>query len=233
MQLRQLSLLLICMVCFFSSRGSSFQIPSQELCPKNSGCELPDSISQAVILTDEEIITSTIDSGPAPIDERESLFPEKSLSLVFSHFTWGAELGCSIDMTGHDQSTVDVDVNIGYKNDYFRNIGVGFGIHKSVDSSNTFIPIYFLMRTSFRPQPSLCFMHFKAGYSFNTISKSSYFGDVTASLGLGVNLAMTKRFRSHIILAYAFRHFSLRHRNVINLDQKNISLIQLSFGVNF
>lgn len=44
---------------------------------------------------------------------RESLFPEKSRSLAKSHFTWGAEAGASIDLTGHDMSTFDVDVLFG------------------------------------------------------------------------------------------------------------------------
>ncbi len=212
MRNRQWMLLCVCMVCFFTCFSQNQTLPDSLYIASDS------TINNSEIVVEEE---------------RESLFPHKSFSLVFSHFTWGAELGCSIDMTGHDQSTVDVDVNLGYKNDIIRNIGLGVGIHRSVDSSNTFIPVYFLFRSSFRKSPSLFFMHFKAGYSFNTIEKSPYLGDITASLGLGINLAVSKNFKSHLIIGYAFRHFSMRHRDYLNLDQQNISLAQISFGVNF
>ena len=58
----------------------------------------------------------------------ESLFPDKSIDLGKSHFTWGAEFGSSIDMTAHNMSTFDLDVNFGYKNAVFKVVGVGVGI---------------------------------------------------------------------------------------------------------
>lgn len=244
---KQCLLLLFCMVCCFSVNSANLELSFD----KNENT--PDTVKTIIGILGKEIKRDSPFKEVVEIDEakedfcqgfvtinedrteytRESIFPHKSLSLMFSHFTWGAELGCSIDMTGQDQSTIDLDVNLGYKNIVIRNIGVGAGIHRSVNGANTFIPVYFLFRSSFREKPSLCFLHFKAGYSFNTIEKSPYLGDVTASLGVGINLAMSKKFKSHIILSYAFRHFSLRHRDILNLDKKNISLAQISFGVNF
>lgn len=76
---------------------------------------------------------------------RESLFPEKSRSLAKSHFTWGAEAGASIDLTGHDMSTFDVDVLFGYKNSYIRMVGLGAGIHTALcreeTTSSLFMPL--------------------------------------------------------------------------------------------
>lgn len=166
-------------------------------------------------------------------EQRESIFPQKSLSLALSHFTWGADIGGSIDLDSNDMSTFDADVNFGYKNKYIRIIGVGAGIHRAFGNGNTFIPIYFLFRSSFRSRPSLCFFNLRAGYSFNTIRESPMFGDISASIGIGFNLAMSRRFMSHIILSYGFRHFSRRHRTEAGLPAENSNLAQISFGVNF
>lgn len=165
--------------------------------------------------------------------QRESIFPQKSLSLALSHFTWGADIGGSIDLDSNDMSTFDADVNFGYKNKYIRIIGVGAGIHRAFGNGNTFIPVYFLFRSSFRSRPSLCFLNLRAGYSFNTIRESPTFGDISASIGIGFNLAMSRRFMSHIILSYGFRHFSRRHRTQVGLSTQNSNLAQISFGVNF
>ena len=62
------------------------------------------------------------------------------------------------------------------------------------------------------------------------------FGDFSLSDGIGFNLSMTRRCMTHIIhiiLAYGFRHFSVRHSQASKLDYNDISLAQLSFGINF
>lgn len=163
----------------------------------------------------------------------ESLFPSHSRDLRTSHFTWGAELGSSIDMGGHDMSTFDLDFILGYKNSFIRTVGVGAGVHKAFGNGSTFIPVYLLFRSSFTSKPSLFFLHFKAGYSFNTIQDSDMFGDVVASIGLGINLAMTKKCMTHIIVGYGFRHFTKKHQESVSLGTQNINLAQLSFGISF
>lgn len=170
---------------------------------------------------------------PAGAEQRESLFPDKGKDLIGSHFTWGAEVGTSIDVSGYDTSTFNIDALLGYKSDYFRIAGVGAGIHRALGTGDNFIPVYVVLRTSFSYKPRLFFMSLKAGYSFNTISNSSTFGDVNAALGAGINLAISKRFKSHIILAYEFRHFNSKHREKYSLEAEDISLATLTFGVNF
>ena len=166
-------------------------------------------------------------------EERESLFPKASRDLGTSHFTWGAEFGASIDLSGYNTSTFNVDAVLGYKNSYFRILGVGVGVHRSLGNADNFIPVYALMRTSFSTRPRLFFMSLKAGYSFNTMGDSPMFGDTNAQLGAGINLAMSKKFNSHIILAYEFRHFNKRHKYILNDKADDISLATISFGVNF
>ncbi|MDE5875963.1 MAG: hypothetical protein K2H47_00425 [Muribaculaceae bacterium] len=177
---------------------------------------------------------STLTSSPStPDNERESIFPQGSVSLETSHFTWGVDIGASIDVTANDQSTFDADVVFGYKNSWIRLVGIGGGIHRSFGSGDNFIPLYVIFRSSFSPQPRLFFLNFKAGYSFNTIGNAATYGDTTASIGLGINLAMSKRFQSHIIIGYGFRHYSSRHQSSMELSSANVSLAQLSIGVNF
>ncbi|MDE6792372.1 MAG: hypothetical protein K2J48_04745 [Muribaculaceae bacterium] len=171
--------------------------------------------------------------SPLMAQERESIFDEGKKGLVGSHFTWGGELGTSIDVSGYDMSTFNIDALFGYKNSYFRIVGLGAGIHRALGTGDNFIPVYAVMRTSFSHSPILFFMSLKPGYSFNTIHNSSTFGDVNAALGAGINLAISKRFKSHIILAYEFRHFNKKHREKYSLEVENISLATLSFGVNF
>ncbi|MCM1377275.1 MAG: hypothetical protein NC097_03065 [Clostridium sp.] len=152
---------------------------------------------------------------------------------MFSHFTWGAEVGGSIDLTGHDMSTFDIDALFGYKNDYIRLLGVGVGVQKSFGANNMFVPLYVVFRSSFRKQPSLLFFNIKVGYSFNTIEESPTYGDISASVGIGINLAMGKKFQSHILLSWGYRHFTDRHKANFNLDTRNINMAQIGFGVNF
>lgn len=163
----------------------------------------------------------------------DSIFPEKSLDLHTTHFTWGAEFGMSLDMTSHDMSSVDADIMLGYKSSIFKVLGLGAGIHRAIGTGDNFIPVYAIIRTSFRKKPSLLFMHLCMGYSFNTISDSPMMGDTMANIGLGVNLAMTRKFQSHIVLSAGYRHFRPRHREIINMDTDNVYLVKLSFGINF
>ncbi len=186
--------------------------------------------------------TSTTDSSQKSKQElselernpqRESIFPSGTRNLEYSHFSWGAEVGTSIDLSGNDMSTINADAYVGYKNKFIRFVGAGVGIHRSFGQGNNFIPIYFLFRSSFRSIPSPLFFHFQAGYSFNTIGDAPVFGDISGSVGMGINLAMSRKFQSHILLAFGFRHFNKRHQENIHIRNENIPLAQIAFGINF
>jgi len=164
---------------------------------------------------------------------QESIFGN-SVSLDKSHFTWGAEFGSSIDLTGHDLSTFDLDVILGYKNKYIKTAGVGVGVHRTVQGGNIFIPIYAMIRTSFTSRPSICFLHARFGYSFNTIEDSPMFGDFSSLLGCGFNLSQSRKAKTYIILGGGVRYFNERHKQMISaVDTHFIWIAQLQFGVNF
>lgn len=194
------------------------------------------SDSLAAVRTEAPVSPKEVPVSVSKIEHEEhaeSFFPQRARSLEESHFSWGAEFGTSIDVSGYDSSTFNVDALFGYKNKYLRLLGMGVGIHRSFGTGDNFVPVYAVVRTSFSSRPKLFFMSFKAGYSFNTISNSSTFGDVNASLGAGINLAVSRKFRTHIILGYEFRHFNQKHREKYSLEAEDISLATLSLGVNF
>lgn len=163
----------------------------------------------------------------------DSFFPEKSVNLAKSHFTWGAEFGSSIDMTAHNLSTFDLDVNIGYKNSFFKIIGIGAGIHRSLSSGDTYVPLYAVIRTSFRKKPSLFFLNVQIGYSFNTISNGPFHGDFASALGCGINLSQSRRAKSFIILSAGTRYFNKNHKSITKIDASTITVAKIVIGINF
>lgn len=179
------------------------------------------------------------DAGALVIDndtttvETQSLFPDKSPNLAFSHFTWGAEFGSSIDLTGNNLSTFDLDVNVGYKNSFIKIVGVGVGIHRSIASGDNYIPVYFLFRSSFRKRPSLFFMNLQFGYSFNTISDAPTFGDFSSALGVGLNLTQSRRAKSYVILSVGNRYFNDNHKSLVKLDTKYVYVAKIVIGIHF
>lgn len=173
------------------------------------------------------------DTGENRETGRESIFGGNR-PLDTSHFTWGADLGASLDLTANDMSTFDLDFILGYKNSLFKTLGVGVGIHRTVQSGDNFIPVYALIRTSFTSRPSLLFLNVRLGYSFNTIEDSPTFGDYNAGFGCGINLSQGKKAKTYIILGVAYRYFNENHRDyVARLDTQSVWLAQLQFGVNF
>ncbi len=183
--------------------------------------------------------SATVSNPSVPADtlahqERESLFPKSSRNLATSHFTWGAEAGASLDLTGHDMSTFDVDVLLGYKNSYIKLVGLGAGIHRTVHGGDNFIPVYATIQTSFRKKPSLFFFSAKIGYSFNTISDSPTFGDLSSTMGVGINLSRSKNAQTHVILSAGYRYFNHRHIEMVErIDQHYIYIARLCFGISF
>lgn len=202
------------------------------------------------VYSDGRVITETI-NGPVPEDHEignQSLDADDNRSSsdssyklsdaaesrrkAMSRFTAGIELGTGLDISGNDLSTFNFDLLFGYRHKAIQLLGVNIGVHKSLGSRDSYIPICAVIRTSFRPKPSLMFLHFSAGYSFNTISNSPMFGDITATLGCGINLVQRTKFQSNIIMAFGFRHLNTRHQELTRINQNNVGFAQISFGIS-
>lgn len=165
--------------------------------------------------------------------QHESIFDYKSPSLSKSHFTWGADVGASIDVGGYDFSTFDLDVVIGYKNSIIKTLGISAGIHRDFHQGTNFVPLTAVIRTGFIPRSSLCFLNMKAGYSFNTVGETDTKGGFIFNAGVGFNLATSKNFQSHIILSYEFIHLNEQQGTMIDKVRNHVDMIQIAVGVNF
>ena len=152
---------------------------------------------------------------------------------AIQHFGWGADVGSTIDIASNDMSSIDIDAYFGYKNNFFRIIGVGAGIKSAIGNSYTFIPVYAILRTNFTPRPTLCFMDLKLGYSFNTLKEDATQNSFMGSVGLGFNLYSRREFKSHLILAYTFMNTDSYYTGNVYNEINNYSGMSVKIGISF
>lgn len=148
-------------------------------------------------------------------------------------FAWGASLVSSVDLSGHDMSTIGIDAYLGMKVPYVQMLGVGLGVNVPVSNSLRTFPIYMVARTNFRNRPSLCFLDVRGGISLNDVTDNTRKVGEYVSAGVGINLASSKKFSSHLILAYTFIG---RHDFVLNDEPwtiHNLHMATLRLGISF
>lgn len=133
-----------------------------------------------------------------------SLFGGDGDELVTSHFSWGADLGTSIDLTTSDMTSVNLHACLGYKSRSIRFLGIGAGINTMMNNSSRSYPVYAMLRTSFSLRPRLCFMDLRLGAVFNNFYEFKNQTDLYSSIGLGITLAAGRRFSSHLVIGYTF-----------------------------
>lgn len=163
----------------------------------------------------------------------ESIFDVNSGLIESSRFTWGADVGTSIDVGGYDMSTFDLDVVVGYKHGLIRTLGVSAGVHRDFSKGNHLIPVCGVLRLAFSPTQELTFLNLKGGYSFNSIGDTDTTKGFVMTAGIGFNLAMSRRFRSHLILSYEYLRLNGEQRILVDRSRNHVDMIQLLFGVTF
>lgn len=119
-------------------------------------------------------------------------------------FGWGAAVGGCIDMTGHDMSSINLDVNFGYRNSWINLLGVGASIDMMVNNSVRAFPVYAILRTGFSKHPTLCFGDVRVGCVFDSLNNNNHQTRMYVSPGVGVNLATGRTFRSYLMLSYVY-----------------------------
>lgn len=210
-----------------------FTVPAKAQSPVETTIEETTTITK--VMADGTVITETISS-----DDTEALMskrtPEEVIPSVkneqLRNLMLGLELSTCLDVSSSDLSTFNAEIMFGYRHKAIQLLGLMVGIHKSLGSRDSFIPVCLVFRTSFRKKPSRFFMHFNAGYSFNTVSRSPMFGDVTACLGGGINLVQRRKFQSNIVLGFGFRHFNRRHQEMTQIFKENVGFAQISLGIS-
>ena len=82
-------------------------------------------------------------------------------------FTWGADAGASIDLSGNDMSAVDFNAVFGMSRGWINFLGLGVEADIMISNSCRSYPIYVNFRTNFQNKPSLLFWDVKLGTSLN------------------------------------------------------------------
>lgn len=125
-------------------------------------------------------------------------------NYTLGHFAWGIDAGSAVDLTANDMTSVNIHGYFGYKGSWVRFLGVGAGINTMISNSSRSYPIYAMFRTSFSKQPQLCFMDLRGGIAFNNILNYPSQTDPFGSIGIGITLAHSRKFSSHLIVSYDF-----------------------------
>lgn len=119
-------------------------------------------------------------------------------------FSWGADLNSSIDLSQNDMSNIGIDAYFGVSLPAVEMLGVGVGANVPVSNSRYSYPLFAIVRTNFLTRPSLCFVDLRTGLSVNNRIDSRQQVGAYINAGVGIQLASTRSFRSHLILGYTF-----------------------------
>lgn len=156
--------------------------------------------AQSPSAAETDSILFIIPSPESSIAQQARVAKESTLG----HFTWGADLGSSVDLTGNDMTSLDIHGCFGYKGPGVRLAGIGAGINSMMNNASRCYPVYAILRTSFTREPQLCFLDLRLGVSFNNILNYKSQTDFYGTIGAGITLAKGKKFSSHIIVSYNF-----------------------------
>lgn len=154
-------------------------------------------------------------------------------TLFMRHFTWGVDAGSSIDVSGNDLSSLDMEAFFGYKNDIIQALGVGVGLHSALGNSNSMIPAFALCRVNLRSYKPLLFVETRIGYSFNSLNTAVKQDGVYSSVGIGFNLYMSKKVKSHIALLYSYSGLKADSSEGYVKYAHSLSAMSIRIGVSF
>lgn len=147
-----------------------------------------------------------------------------------SNFGWGIDAGTSIDVSGHDMSTINFDAYFGYKDRYIDIAGFGAGIHMMVSNSCRYFPLYGVIRTGFSSKNSLCFLDFRAGVAIDNLNDGSTQTVPYINPAVGFNLATGAKFKSYLIVGYIYNGMkSFGDTSIAG----GLSMINFRIGVSF
>ncbi len=165
---------------------------------------------------------------------RESNLSDIGTQRALKPFTFGAEAGASIDMSGNDLSSFDIDIFGGYRSHIIKCFGLGAGLHNSFSNNRYYLPIYALFRSNLFSDKSLFFVDFRAGYSMNQMHKKEHQGGFFAAAGLGINLSVSRKFGSHILIGYNFYQLSpFTDEKGVYQDINSCHLVSIRLGISF
>ncbi|MDE5688275.1 MAG: hypothetical protein K2I18_06585 [Paramuribaculum sp.] len=148
-------------------------------------------------------------------------------------FTWGADVGGAIAMTGNDMSIINFDAAFGYRRGIVDFIGVGAGINMMVSNSNRSFPVYALFRSNFVTRPTLCFFEGRIGCAFTNVADNQSQTSLYVSPGVGFNLARSKHFGSYIVLSYVYNGMKSYTDSETTYDINGLHSACVRLGISF
>ena len=165
---------------------------------------------------------------------RESNLSDIGKDKKVKPITFGVEAGASIDMTSNDFSSFDIDLFAGDRSKTIKCFGLGAGIHNSFSSNRYYLPVYVLFRSNILANKPLFFVDFRAGYSASQMYKGESQGGFFGSAGLGINLSVSKKFGSHILIGYNFYQLSpFTDEKGVFQDINGAHLVSIRLGISF
>ena len=141
-------------------------------------------------------------SAPAPTTAATTAASAAPSSVSFS---WGAEIGSTVDLSGHDMTSLDFSAYFGMRRSWLDFAGVGAAANIVVNNSSRTYPLFANLRFSFTPRNPLLFADLRGGmalHSIDVVSGNKF--KPFAQVGVGVYLARGKSFSSYLIAGYAW-----------------------------
>lgn len=130
--------------------------------------------------------------------------PSVPKEKIKPRFAWGADIGPAIDLSGNDMSNFNIELNVGMSRGWINFLGAGAQANISIANSNRSYPFYAIFRTNFRDKPSRLFWELRAGASLNYLDHNMQQTGVFGSTGMGIRLAETSKFTSHMVIGYCY-----------------------------
>lgn len=189
------------------------------------------------------LLTSVIPAHGAASDVQENIPARQAISDSTAtstidntrrlRFTWGADLGAAVDMSGHDMSALGIGAMFGMEWRWIRFLGVGAEADVMVANSSRAFPLSVIFRTDFSKTRRLLFMDLRGGVAPSYFDHDRQETVPYISAGMGITLASGRTFSSHLSLSYSY----LGQKECYNGDTlrkcPGISFIHLRLGVAF
>ena len=188
----------------------------------------------AEILAGDTIEVVEIVERFADNNTQSSWAPKPKLGPKGVHFAWGAEVGSTIDMSGNEMSSIDINAAFGLSYKWLSFAGIGAGANIMVSNSCHTYPIYAVLRTDFSKLVKVMFIDLRGGIALNYLDENICQTGGYISPSIGFNLASGATFRSYITVGYTYisRKDEVRPDETI-LPYKSLSMATVRLGVAF
>jgi hypothetical protein len=154
-------------------------------------------------------------------------------SPVPLQFAWGANIDGAVELSGHNMSTFGLNGEFGLQYRWIRFLGASAEADITIGNSSRLYPFSVVFRTDFCNTRQLMFLDVRGGVALLYHEDDSRENSAYASAGVGVTLAHSKTYSSHLILGYTY----------VSQDQcsfgdrlricPGISYISMRFGITF